>query len=485
MLGSRISFDLHAFCALPLVRRIYQALVVGLAVFIVTLVVLRQPFRGYLAEVRISGPVMEGLDLAAAANWLKQTDSKIAVVTSRGKDSAGRGQIRATYIASRASAATRRLDELAERWLYQYLPNRLMAYRQSALAEMRGLAQAAREREDDLRARLEAARQMQLTQALKEELAKDGLGLGARDVQQPAATETRGPEAVLRDRGPHSARSPEESVPNARSSVVDKLENLRLALSELLSQYTEEHPQIITLKAQIGALEAQIKETSVTPEGSERHRGRSLQREIKTETPQQSVRAAQHFTSTAVAAGGTATSRSSDAETLFAALIQAGRERQTAEARLTERMHVLSNHAAAAQWSAAPAGVVTRLGGTPRLTTLALASLLAGVFGAVVFRAARCESASPKIGSAAELASAMELPVVGNLAALRQATIKIRRRVLTPGRLKILMHLGEAVIGLAVAACLVSIVVEPSLARQVLADPFGTLSEVLGRGLGG
>src|SRR5262245_27706915 len=119
------SFDLHGFCALPLVRRIYQALVVGLAVFIVTLVVLRQPFRGYLAEVRISGPVAEGLDLAAAANWLKQTDPKIAVVTSRGKDSAGRGQIRATYIASRASAATRRLDELAERWLYQYLPNRL------------------------------------------------------------------------------------------------------------------------------------------------------------------------------------------------------------------------------------------------------------------------------------------------------------------------------------------------------------------------
>jgi hypothetical protein len=42
-------------------------------------------------------------------------------------------------------------------------------------------------------------------------------------------------------------------------------------------------------------------------------------------------------------------------------------------------------------------------------------------------------------------------------------------------------HAAEAIVALAVVACLASIAMEPSLARQVLADPFGTLSEVLGR----
>ena len=106
MSSNRFQFDLHAICASPLARRIYQALVVGLAVFILTLVALREPFRGYLAEVRISGPAMEGLDLNAAGTWLKQADRGVAVATSRSSDSAGRGQIRATFVAPRASAAT-------------------------------------------------------------------------------------------------------------------------------------------------------------------------------------------------------------------------------------------------------------------------------------------------------------------------------------------------------------------------------------------
>jgi hypothetical protein len=207
MSESRFSFDFHAFCALALVRRIYQALVIGLALFIVTLVVLREPFRGYLAEVRISGPAMEGLDLNAAANWLKQTDARIAVVTSHGRDSTGRGQIRATYVASRASAATRRLDELAERWLYQFLPNQLTAYRHRALADLRGASQAARLREDEVRSRLEAARQVQLAQALKE-----GLGLGARaevgQSKQPQLAMEKDQAEAATDRHSDSSRSP-------------------------------------------------------------------------------------------------------------------------------------------------------------------------------------------------------------------------------------------------------------------------------------
>jgi hypothetical protein len=75
----------------------------------------------------------------------------------------------------------------------------------------------------------------------------------------------------------------------------------------------------------------------------------------------------------------------------------------------------------------------------------------------------------------------LELPVVGNLLKLRAVAGKLRRRLLTPERVRVASHAAEAIVALAVVACLASIAMEPSLARQVLADPFGTLSEVLGR----
>jgi hypothetical protein len=75
--------------------------------------------------------------------------------------------------------------------------------------------------------------------------------------------------------------------------------------------------------------------------------------------------------------------------------------------------------------------------------------------------------------------------VIGNAARLRNAAQRIRQRLLKPAYVRLAGHLAEVVIGLAAAACIVSIIVEPTLAGQVLADPFGTLSEVMGRFLGG
>jgi hypothetical protein len=152
-----------------------------------------------------------------------------------------------------------------------------------------------------------------------------------------------------------------------------------------------------------------------------------------------------------------------------------------AERRLSERMQELTNQPAAAQWSAAPAHLVTRIGGTPRTHTLLLAFLLANVAGVTIFRAGADDGCVAKIDSAGLLASTLELPVVGNLLALRTAARQMRRKWLNAAKLHWILYGSEIVIGLAVVACLGSIACEPSLARQVLADPFGTLSEVLGR----
>src|SRR5262245_19266759 len=166
MSESRASFDVAAWCGSPVVRRAYTALVAGLAVFIVTLVLLREPFRGYLAEIHITGPAAAGLDLEDAARWLKAADPHVAVVAN-GSGSSQRRLIRMTYVAPRPTAGEQRLDELADRWLYQYLPERLQAYRHTALADLRTVVTQARLREDAARERLEELRQEQLAQLLK------------------------------------------------------------------------------------------------------------------------------------------------------------------------------------------------------------------------------------------------------------------------------------------------------------------------------
>jgi hypothetical protein len=97
MSPTSLSSDADRFCQRPLVRRAYSGLVVGLAVFLLTLVVLREPFHGYLAEVRIDGPASGGLDLEAARAWLKAVDSQATVVTLPGGNTRLRSEIRITY----------------------------------------------------------------------------------------------------------------------------------------------------------------------------------------------------------------------------------------------------------------------------------------------------------------------------------------------------------------------------------------------------
>ena len=137
MSASRLNFNPTAFCALPLVRRAYQALVVGLAVFLLTLVLLHERFRGYLSEVHLAGPPTQGLDLDEAATWLRRADSRVAAVGIPAGEISPKSEIRVTYVSLRPAAAIARLDDLAERWLYQYLPDRLQTYRRSALTDLR------------------------------------------------------------------------------------------------------------------------------------------------------------------------------------------------------------------------------------------------------------------------------------------------------------------------------------------------------------
>jgi PII-like signaling protein len=170
-----------------------------------------------------------------------------------------------------------------------------------------------------------------------------------------------------------------------------------------------------------------------------------------------------------------------DAAAILQEVAAASRERQEAEHRLSDRMQELSSQGSASQWSAAPAHVVTRLGGTPRTHTILLAALLATALGVVIFRAAEGDGCVAKIHTTSVLASSLELPVIGNLLAMREAARQMRQKFLTPQRLHYVVVASEVVVGIAALACAGAIFCEPALARQVVADPFGALSEVVGR----
>jgi len=445
-MSHRTKFDPAAFCSLPLVRRAYLALTAALAVFVATLAILREPFRGYLAEVHIEGPSAQGLNLEDAGLWLKRAEPGAVVLTGPAPGRAARSRVRMTYHAARPNAARLRLDDLATRWLYQYLPDQLQAHRRGVLAQSRGAVTAARDREDEARTRVEVLRQQQL----------------ARYFQQPAFPK---PPEVTEPSPPIAAPPAEQSELRAQ------LEKLRLELTRLLASFTEEHPQVITLRKQIAGLERQLQLPAA-------ERGPQI---LPARQAQERAAAASHFVSTDADRANEQGDVSAEISAALLELTQTSRQRQVAEQRQTDRMQELSSEPTAADWSAEPAVVVTRLGGTPRSVTLLLGSLLACTAAIVMFRASSAAVLPPKIQTARELAAVLEIPVIGSAASLRTAAARLRQRLFKPVYVRLAGHLAEGVLALAAAACLISITVEPTLASQVLADPFGTLSEVMGR----
>src|SRR5262245_24429493 len=469
--------DIASIVELPLVQRLHQALAVGLAVFMLTLVVLREPFQGYLAQVHISGPATAGLDLDHAVQWLKAVEPRLAAVATPAGEISAKAEIRATYVAPHPRQAISHLDELADRWLYQYLPDRLQAYRRGTLASLRIAVTDSRQREDALQERLEVLRQRQVA-----ELRGQGSGVRGRD----SGAQNREPElsGQTSDLGDQKAVAiavvKSGSDADGGNKLRERLESLKVHLSHLLGSHTDEHPEIVTLRSQINSLEKQLglPETISPGQGAgERQTMVGAASPLRQTSGESELHSPRDEAESQLAI---------EISSIMTELAKVSRERQSAEQHLTDRMQELSSGPTAAQWSAGPARVITRLGGTPRSLTLALAGMLACVEGIAMFRVTAVESTKPRIESVAELASAIALPVIGDLEKCREVgacktNVKTRRRFLTPARLRIVTTLAEGFVAVAASACLISVAIDPSLAREVLADPFGTLAEVMGR----
>jgi hypothetical protein len=360
----------------PLVRRAHKATIVGLAIFFAVIIPLGEPFRGYQAEVRVSGPSSEAIDADQLREWIRQTDSNAAIAVATRASGASRIEIRIGRVCSRLAAATRTLDGLARRLLVEELPAQHAVHRQRALAALQSDLQAAREAEDALRSRAQELREAQLA-------ARNQALPGAIDAEpsiaQAAPPET--PSARPATAGDSTAPSDERE---------EQLQSLRIELARLSASFTDEHPQVLAIRRQIESLEraapaAQADDADAPALDLPPARAAAYhdlrQPEYVSISPGDDSRAPDLA---AIAAELAAVQNQ---------LSQAGKHRERAERRLQSTLAELAAHSPTAAWNAEPARIVARLGGTPRMLPVILALLAASVAGVIMFRATRVDGA--------------------------------------------------------------------------------------------
>jgi hypothetical protein len=162
----------------------------------------------------------------------------------------------------------------------------------------------------------------------------------------------------------------------------------------------------------------------------------------------------------------------------LANLAAATRARQWAERQLQTEVQTLAS-APGYPWAVESARVLARVGGTPRVLTLAGASLIALVAAGVMFFASAALLPRLVIQTADELAQTLALPVVGTLPVAGQP--KRPRRFLAPWLVQATVHSAEIMLAAMFLALAFTMLSDRWLAGQILGDPFGVLSEVAGR----
>ena len=449
--------------ARPVVRRLYATLVTALAVFLVTILLVREPFRGYLAVARISGLESEALPLDHARQWLataSPVDVKVVAVADNGRPR--RLVLSVEHVGQRSVRATAPLNIVTHRFVHEYVPQRIEAHRQATIGRLQSKLEAARDRENQRRDLVNDLRQRQLAQR-----------------SEPPVP------SVL------ASAIPSESAP--ASAGDDELERrqtfLRMELTRLGASFTEIHPQVVALKQQLEEVQRQLSVPA------------TLRNPLQNGTPaihdspfrsngdpdaDSNARQTAHLlpinaVGPSVAGAPVAVDLAAQIEESLGELTSASMARQAAQIELQTALQSLATQPTAADWAADSARIVARLGGTPRLFPMSLAMLVSLVAGIVMFRASATLVASPKIATASDLAAALELPVIGQAPSLGFSHSRSPRPLLSPRFAGWAVRAAEMFLVTIALLCVMSTLADPGLATQFGTDPLGTLSEVVGR----
>jgi hypothetical protein len=441
----------HACHPRPSVVRGYATLVVALATFLAAMVVLRVPFRGYLIEGRLSGRLAEGQSASEVEAWLQTAAPGVHARVSEG--ASGGCDIVLQELTLRATDAQRAMNRVARQFAEQYVAERQQAARQRALARLQAELAAARDAEDLLRGKVDGLRREAELAALS---------------APPAPEAAPPPEVALAPAIP--ALNPPaagEAASERLTPLRERLENLRAELAKLLGTFTEQHPQVLTLRAQIAGLEHELFGSA------------------------EAAQPVANFVQGAQAQSGTYGYASgppySEFDAAQADLAAATRARQWAERQLQSEVERLSS-SVGLPWSIEPAQIVTRVGGTPRALTLIGAGLIALVAGGFMFALSQTLMPRLVIESVDELAAVLALPLIGQAAITTPHQKSRYWRTITaasgPWTARLVVRGAEIVLAGMMLALVFTVISDRWLASQVLVDPFGVLSEVAGRLLG-
>ena len=449
----------------PLVRRAHKAVIVGLAIFFAVIIPLGEPFRGYQAEVRVSGPSSEAIDAERLREWIRQTDPSAAVAVATRTSGASRVEIRIGRVCSRLAAATQTLDNLARQLLVEELPSQHAVHRQAILALLQSDLQAARDVEDALRSRAQELREAQLV---------------ARNQPPPPAPIDAEPSIAQATPSETTSAQPGES-PAPHDEREQKLESLRLELARLLASFTEEHPQVLAIRRQIDSLEqaepvAQVHDSDAP----------ALDLPPARAAAYHDLRQSEYVS---VSPGSDSPAPdlaeiAAELVTVQSELSRAGKHREQAERKLQVTLAALAANSPIAAWNAEPARIVARLGGTPRMLPVILGLLAASIAGVIMFRATRVLALPRVLQSASDLAAALPIPLIGRNPTGGGQALAGPRVIVTPARVRLVTKAAEAVLLAILAVCVGAIFLDPTLALQFADDPLGVMSEIFGRLLG-
>jgi hypothetical protein len=435
-------------CGRPVASRGYATLVAALAAFLLSMVVLRVPFRGYLIEARLAGRLSDGLNASAVEAWLK---AAAPGVTIRVRAQPGGGcQVVMQQIAPRADDTRFAIDRVARQFAEQYVVHRHETARQVKLARLQAELRAARDMEDDVRLLVEELRAVQLAQSR------------ITQTQPIAAPETLPPP------GTSQATSPTVAAVSPLERLRQRRESLLFELAGLLGNFTEQHPKVVLLRSEIAGIERELAAASES----------LAEQPIREKQAAHRMRA-HHVGLTGKYCDGDVSAAGLDEA--LANLAAATRARQWAERQLQTELETLSS-SGGYPWSLEAARIVTRVGGTPRILTLLAAGLAALVASALMFWLSAALNPPAVIQTTDDLADLLALPLVGTAEVTGRSTV--RRWQARPWLARASLHGCELVLAGMFLALGFTMISDGWLAGQVLSDPFGVLSEVSGRLLG-
>jgi hypothetical protein len=432
--------------------RTYATLVVALAAFLASMVALRVPFRGYLIEARLSGRLGDGLDKAGIESWFKTAAPGVSVRVDAAKS--GHCDTILQQVAPRAGEVQIAMNRVARQFAEHYVAERREAVRQASLARLQAELQTARDTEDAVRSRLDELRQSQTAHAPSHLPAES---LPPPVAKLPSSIPTEPLDAIPAPLADDDART---------RSIHERLASLRAELASLLAHCTEAHPKVITLRLQIAGLEHEL-----AAPGSDVARGNPTEKHALRLIPGRPIGLASNFYESMVLESGSLP----DA---LANLAAATRARQWAERQLQTEVESLAT-APGYPWSVESARVLARVGGTPRALTLAVAALVTLVAAALMFVASAALLPRLVIQTTDDLTQALSLPLVATMQVAGRP--RQRRSQLAPWLVQTTVHAAEIMLAAMFLALAFTMLSDRWLAGQIMADPFGVLSEVAGR----